>query len=723
MQTGNKIQLPEEFHLKDDFPVPTIEEWKAKVEKDLKGHSYEKLFRKTNDGITLNPIYTQKDLKNKRIEQNIFAGSRRGETSETNWLINQEIATPDVTEFNSALKQALANGQNSIFIALDKATQKGLDADYAIPEEVGKDGLSFSELNSFGKILSGIDITKYPLVIECGFSSVQLLSLLSAYCKKEGIDIADISGVVAADPLGYLAAEGELPVPLNSALVGIKKSIEWSKKNAPFLKTCNVSTIPYAESGASSVQELAIMLATGAEYIRAFINMGLDLNIVAESFTVTLGIGNSFFTEVAKFRAAKLLWKNLITAFNNNGNKTFVGIDLHAVSLQFNKTILDPYVNMLRGTTEAFSAIAGGVKGIRTLPFNSLFSFPDDFSRRIARNTQIILKEESRFSIPVDPAGGSYFVETLTDELAKKAWKEFQKIEKTGGIIECLKNGYIHEKINLVYNKRKKEIAECKSVIVGTNKYVNPKEKMPEAETNEFNYTAFLKKRAEHLKKIRSSTDKKSNEKIIEILHRLSADWESEPIDITAEALLAGATLREISGACRSMLKGEPVKISPIKKHRLALSFEKLRLRGEKIKEKLKTKPSALLVRFGGIKEYKARVDFARGFFEVGGFEVNISDEYKSNYTEAISEIIKSKSKIIVICSSDNNYPEIIIRFAKEVKREKPQTVIVLAGNPKEKESEYKKNGVDRFIYMNADALELLSGFLNVYDENITEEN
>lgn len=711
-----KFELPKSIDLKNDFTPPTYDEWKKVVEKDLKGLPFEKLITKTIEGIELQPIYTRETLeKNSHLDQYPGDGSTRSSNVagyfDSAWLINQRIELADADEFNTALKDALNRGQNSIYIALDKASKLGLDADYAKTEDVGNGGLSISGLSSFSRALKDVDITKFPLFISTGFSSVPFISILSAYCIKNNIDISKVAGSVEADPIGYWASEGELPVPLNSAISGLKSSLLWKKKNAPLMKTISVSTLPYINSGANATQELAFAIATAAEYIRNLVDLGTDINDVAQNIKVTFGIGSSFFAEVSKFRAAKLLWKNLISAFG--GNEESESINIFAVTSQFNKTIFDPHVNILRTTTEAFSAIVGGVNSLQVSPFDSIFSVPDNFSRRIARNTQIILKEESHFGSTIDSAGGSYYVENLTEELAKKAWKLFQQIEENGGMIECLKNNFIQNEIETIYQQRAKAIAKRKSVIVGTNMYANPTEEL--LDVRKVNNFELQKQRSEFLQKFRVSESKKKNEDILTALDKLSKKCTDESIDIAASAILNGATLGEITSSCRVNVNDiERIKINKIKNRRAAEPFEELRIKANSIKASIGKKPTVFLATMGTLKEYKGRADFSRNFLEVGGFEVN----YPSGFTtcdEAVKAAVDSKNDIIVICSTDEKYLEIVPELANKLKASLKNVTILLAGYPKDKIEEYKNSGVDDFIYLGADVHSILSNILENY--------
>jgi methylmalonyl-CoA mutase len=714
---NKNFELPKSIDLNSDFTPPTFEEWKDKVEKDLKGKPFDKLISNTIEGIKLQPIYTRNTLEN-NLQLDQYPGS--GSTRSTNisgyvnspWLINQKIELADADEFNAAIKDALNRGQNSIYISLDKASKLGLDTDYANTEDVGSGGLSISGLSSFSRALNGIDITKHPIFISTGFSSVPFISILSAYCKKKDIDLTKVSGSIEADPIGYWSTEGELPVPLSSVILNLKISLDWKLKYAPNFRTINVSSLPYINSGANAVQELAFALATSAEYIRKLVDLGANIDDVAQNIKVTLGIGSSFFTEVAKFRAVKLLWKNLISAFD--GSEESQNINVFAVSSNFNKTVFDPYVNMLRTTTETFSAIVGGVSSLQVSPFDSVFSTPDNFSRRIARNTQIILNEESHFGDTIDSAGGSYYVENLTEELAKKAWKLFQQIEKNGGMIESLKTDFIQNEIETVYNQRAEAIAKRKSVIVGTNMYANPTEKMLEG--RKVDHSEIQKRRAEFLQKFRVPENQKKNEDILTALDKLSKECTVDSIEIAADAILNGATLGEITSSCRVNANNiAKVKINAVKQRRAAEPFEELRIKSNQIAVKTSKKPSVFLATMGSIKDYKGRADFSRNFFEVGAFDVKYPNGFENN-EQALSAIIKSGCNIVVLCSTDDKYVEIVPDLVSKLKEQVNGVTIVLAGYPKEQIEEYKKNGVDEFIFLGADTYSILKKIISNYE-------
>jgi methylmalonyl-CoA mutase len=360
---------------------------------------------------------------------------------------------------------------------------------------------------------------------------------------------------------------------------------------------------------------------------------------------------------------------------------------------------------MLRTTTEAFSAIVGGVDSLHSNTFNEITSAPDEFARRIARNTQIILKEEAHINHVIDPAGGSYYVEWLTHKIAKEVWKEFKKIEEKGGMFEALKAGCPQDEIEKIVGQRNKDIRKRKTVIVGINNYVNSKETFtkPKGKGDDRLYN----KRSQYLKEFRVSGDQAGNKSIIEKLGKLVDTHSEELINLGSELFLAGATLGEITHAARAVSE-ESISTPSLRVHRMSELFEDLRAKSFKYEETTGAKPKIFLANIGTTKQYKTRADFSRAFFEVGGFEVINSMGYE-NIDAAVAAALKSGSQAVVICSTDDNYPVVVPQFCKGIKSKKENIILVLAGYPSDQVEDHKKSGIDDFIFLGCDAYEVLS--------------
>ncbi len=587
-RSNDRIKLEKELDLGKDFPLPDFEDWKTAARESLKGAPFEKLATSTYEGIDLQPIYTRTDIEDLPFldQKPGFSTYLRGSAPAGYWAqpweICQEIPAAFAHSFNEALKYDLQRGQIGIDLSLDLAAQKGRDSDSAPAGEVGKSGTAISSLEDLDSALADIDVEKYPLHIRTGFSGLGMIMMLNAFLSRQGKNPDQVKGSIDTDPLGYLVTCGHLPVSIETAYDHMARATAWGSQRAPYLKTIGVSGLPYHQAGADAVRELAYVLATAAEYIAGLSERGLSVDDIAAHMRFTFGIGPFYFMEIAKLRAARMLWAKIIEAWG--GNSDSQKITIHARTSSYNQTRYDPYVNMLRTTTEAFSAVAAGVDSLHTNPFDEVFGGGDEFSRRAARNIQVLLREECRLDRLMDPAGGSYFIEKLTHRVSQKAWEVFQQIEAGGGMFKALQEGLPQNEITALHEKRKQDLAEKKSLLVGTNFSENKSEK--ELETRFPDPEKMYRERQQYMQAYREGRSPKQQaeiaEKLIAVKNSLAANIaidSPETAGIAAagtDAFLAGATLGEISAA---LVPGkiEPVSVKPLECRRLAESYEELR--------------------------------------------------------------------------------------------------------------------------------------------------
>ncbi len=688
--------LPEEFKIQNDFPETNFEDWKKTVEKDLEGVNFEqRLKTKTYEGIYLQFIYTKKNteklqhMKSKPGFENFVRGTRPDGYLSKSWLISQETPYPLPEDFNSALRYDLGRGQNSINIILDKTVQS-LKFDKSI---IGKSGLIVTEISDLKKAFESIELNDYPIFIKAGYSNLPFLMLFDTYLGQKGYNKGKICGAIETDPIDFLVREGYLPIPPEKVFDEAAISAKWAIKNYPGIKTIGISSLQYHDSGANIVQEIGCSLSTAAEYIKQMLKRGIGINEISRSIRFTIGIGSLYFLEVAKLRAVKLLWSSLIDAFG--GDEDAKKIFIHARTSYNNQTVYDPYVNMLRTTTEAFSAVIGGVDSLHTNWFDETIGLPDEFSRRIARNTQIILNEESHLNQLIDPVGGSYFVENLTDEITRKSWAYFQEIEKRGGILRALESGFIQEEIEKTVSEKRTNFAKRRTTQIGINAYANIKEE--KAEYRGVDYRDTIRKRYSE------NSQKKYKEDYEEFLKKLDIVGNSENLfKYSSAAIEKGATIFEVASSIRRD-SGKGINIRPLKVYRTAEIFEELRDASLEYKRKNGVLPKVFLLPMGPLKQNKARSDFSKGFFEIGGFEV-VSTQRFHTIEAAIDAGIKSNSKIIVICSTDETYPELVPPIVKGIKAEDKDKIIIVAGYPKDYVDQFKEAGVDDFIFLGCDA-------------------
>jgi methylmalonyl-CoA mutase len=360
---------------------------------------------------------------------------------------------------------------------------------------------------------------------------------------------------------------------------------------------------------------------------------------------------------------------------------------------------------MLRTTMEAFSSVLGGCDSLHVGPFDDVIRPPDDFSRRSARNTQIVLQQEAKLARVVDPAGGSYYVEWLTEQLARKAWTQFQEIESAGGIFQALSAGTPQEQIEKVAASRMKNVATRRDVIVGTNMYPNATEKLLDLRPTDLK--AVYEKRSKQIAEYRTSAANDAETSVLDKLTTILDSKDGDVLEACINAVLSGATLGEITRTLRSGDDKRPT-VKPLKAFRLADRFETLRRKSDAYFAKNNARPKVFLANMGPLRQHKARADFSTSFVQVAGFET-ISPKGFTTVEEAAKAAVESGARIVVICSTDGTYPEIVPGLTEAIKSAKPETIVVLAGYPTEQIEAYKQAGVDDFIHVRANCLDLLT--------------
>ena len=688
-----------------EFPPTPYEDWRKAIDKVLKGAPFEKrLITKTYEEIDLQPMYRQEDIEGLPHLDGLpgFTPYLRGATpmgyATTSWDVAQEMPYSTPAAFNAALKADLERGQNAVNIVLDRPTLAGVDADQAEADDVGKGGLSISSVADLAAALEGVDLEKTPIYIQASTSALTFTALLAGLVKQQGKSLDKVRGAIGMDPLGQLARDGRLPRDLDGIYEVMAQLATWAKSNAPQLRTITVQGHPYHNGGASTTQELAFALATAVDYLRALQARGLSIDDAAPRFRFALSIGSNFFMEIAKLRAARVLWAKIIQAFG--GNEESQKMRLHARTSAWNQTVYDPHVNLLRATTEAFSGAVGGCDSLHISPFDELLRVPDEFARRVARNTHTVLREESHVTKTVDPAGGSWYVENLTDAVARKTWGIFQEVEKQGGMAKALEAGWPQNQVADTASKRAANIAKRKDIFVGTNMYPNMKE--TRIEPAPVDAWAVQNERKEALKAVRAKASG-NKQAALDTLAKGGANT----VESAISAAAAGATLGEIAQAARTNAKPGPT-INSIRAERGAQAFERLRQVTESFAAHTGQPPQVFLATMGPLTQHKGRADFATAFLGVGGFETIYPSGFDTP-DAAAQAALASNAKAVVICSTDATYPDIVPTLAQTLKKANPDVTVLLAGYPAEHVEAFKAAGVDDFIHLAANCQSLLT--------------
>ena len=689
-----------------EFPPVTYEDWRKVVDAELKGAPFEKkMFTTTPEGITLKPIYRREDTAELPHVNSLpgFAPFARGATAsgylKEPWAVSQEITCASASEFNNEARNSIGRGLNALNIVLDRATRDGHDPDWAQAEEVGLEGLSIATLGDLDKALEGVDLEKTSLFVRSGASAMPFAALLVALAKKRKKIFVRLRGCIEMDPLGVLAHEGRLPQSYEEAYREMAMLTRWAATYAPRLQTVCVHSRAWHEAGGSAVQELAFTLATGVEYLRQLDNVGLRADLAAPRIRFAVTVGTNFFMEIAKLRALRMLWSRAVAVAG--GGEAAQRASLHVRTSLWNKTVVDPYNNLLRATVEAFAGVLGGCDSMQVGAFDAVLRTPDDFSLRVARNTQLVLQKECSLDQVIDPAGGSWYIESATAELATRAWALFQEVEKRGGMQAAMEAGFPQEAVGATALEKIQAVTQRRTSIVGVNQYANPKEKA--LEVNAEDTKAFHKQRAQQIASHRIALEDAESQIVLDRLAEIIGPKAEDNFQACVDAVTAGATLGEITRAIRIIDTPCPP-INPVCLTRAAAPLEGLRAAMNRQAEPAKV----FFCNMGPLKEHKGRADFSRGFFGVGGFDVISPAGFKTP-EEAVAAFAESKARIAVICSTDDNYPALVPALAAGIRERKPDAIIVLAGFPKEQIEEHKKSGVNEFIHIKADVLAVLS--------------
>lgn len=552
------------------FPPISTTEWKDKVIADLKGADFDKkLVWRTNEGFNVQPMYRAENIVGLKTTDSLPGEYPyvRGTKCDNEWLIRQDIFVENPQEANRKALDLLNKGITSLGF------------------QIGRDQITPESLAS---LLNGIDAEKVELnFISCIKNASKIGEELSSYFKKQGIDLQKVKGSICFDPFKRILKHGrDFPKYADMA-----EQVINSVSELPGYRVLMADAFMLNNAGSYITQELGFALAWGNEWLSVLTDKGLTVDKVANRIKFNFGISSNYFMEMAKFRAARMLWAKIVSAYKPNCDCASK-IEMHAQTSQFNMTIYDAHVNLLRSQTETMSAALAGVNSITVTPFDITYKQPDEFSERIARNQQLLLKEESHFNKIVDPAGGSYYIETLTASIAEEAWKLFLEVEDAGGFYAALRSGFVQNTVNAAAESRRTAIARRKEILLGTNQYPN--------------------------------------------IHETALD------KIVAET--------GHSCGCHHHEECTP-EMPALHTVRGASDFEALRLATEKSGKR----PKVFMLTIGNLAMRLARSQFSGNFFGCAGYEI-IDNLGFDTVQAGVEAAIKAKADIVVLCSSDEEY-------------------------------------------------------------------
>ncbi len=616
--------------LSGEFPAVSTMDWEAKIKADLKGADYEKnLVWETPDKDRIRPYYRSEDLGGIDYLESLPGESpylRTAKTEDNSWLIRQDIKVADFETANKEASEALSRGATSLGFDLAQIAISGED--------------------DIHTLLQGIPLETVPVNFMSDNHYLEIMQWVHSYAEKNKIDPSGIRGSITHNPLGRLTATGNFRKDMLGDFSVTLEYLEYARENLPGFRVIHNSGNIIHDSGASITQELAFTLAMGNEYMVQLRAMNFPLKDILSHMQFQFSIGSSYFMAIAKLRAARFLWSRILEAYPaSNGPRPSMFI-LSQTS-KWNQTLYDPHVNMLRGTTEAMSAILGGTDSLTVHPYDLPLNNPNPQSTRIARNTQIILKEEAYLDKVIDPGAGSYYIENLTDTLITGAWELFLKTEEKGGYHKSLIEGFIQDTIKEMSGTRLARYASRRDMLLGTNQY------------------PILDEKAGKL-----STDPRPG----------------------------GVPQKE-------EMQREMQVIDPLQPYRGAREFEELRMKTEMHPGDA---PVVFIIPLGNLAMRRARAMFTTNFFSCAGFKVVDNIGKFTSVQQGMEEARKEGARIAVLCSSDDEYPAMGNDFSNAAGKD---IIPVIAGYPKEHLEVLGDLGLTNFIHVRSNVLAELKNY------------
>jgi methylmalonyl-CoA mutase len=545
---------------------PTLDQWAAAADKEVKGKD---LTWATPEGIDVKPLYTAEDVREdpglpgfapftRGVRASMYAGRP--------WTIRQYAGFSTAEESNAFYRRNLAAGQKGLSVAFDLATHRGYDSDHPrVVGDVGKAGVAIDSVEDMKILFDGIPLDQMSVSMTMNGAVIPILAFFIVAGEEQGVDRKLLDGTIQNDILKEFMVRNTYIYPPEPSMRIISDIFGYTSREMPKFNSISISGYHMQEAGATQVQELAFTIADGAEYVRYGVASGLDIDKFAGRLSFFFAIGMNFFMEIAKLRAARVLWHRVMTNLGAKDERSKM-LRTHCQTSGVSLTEQDPYNNVMRTTIEAMAAMLGGTQSLHTNALDEAIALPTDFSARIARNTQIVIQEETGMTKVVDPLGGSYYVEALTQELVDKAWEIIERVEKEGGMAKAVAAGWPKAMIETAAAARQARVDRGDDVIVGVNKYRLKDEDL--LETLEVDNTKVREAQVARINKTKAGRDEAACQAALKALRDAAAGEQSIENNLLAhavEAARARATLGEISSAMEASFERYGTQPTPVK--------------------------------------------------------------------------------------------------------------------------------------------------------------
>ena len=662
------------------------EEWAARAEKELRGRELKDLTWKTLEDIEVKPVYFEEDLEGMSHLGTIpgFEPFTRGVKSTMYtgrpWTIRQYAGFSTAEESNAFYRKALAAGQQGVSVAFDLATHRGYDSDHPrVVGDVGKAGVAIDSVEDMKLLFDEIPLDKVSVSMTMNGAVIPILASFIVTGEEQGHDKSVLSGTIQNDILKEFMVRNTYIYPPEPSMRIISDIIEYTSNEMPKFNSISISGYHMQEAGANLVQELAYTLADGREYVRAAIEAGMDVDKFAGRLSFFFAIGMNFFMEAAKLRAARLLWHRIMTEFDAKSERSKM-LRTHCQTSGVSLQEQDPYNNVIRTAYEAMAAALGGTQSLHTNALDEAIALPTEFSARIARNTQLILQEETGVTNVVDPLAGSYYVESLTNELAEKAWALITEVEEMGGMTKAVASGMPKLRIEESAARRQAKIDRGEEVIVGVNKYRLAKEDA--IDILDVDNVAVRESQVKRLASIRASRDEAACTAALAELTRRSKEG-GNLLEAAVEAARVRASVGEISMAMEEEFGRHRAEVKTLAGVYGAAyegdeGFAKIQASIEAFAEEEGRRPRLLVVKMGQDGHDRGAKVIATAFADIG-FDVDVGPLFQTP-EEAAQDAIDNDVHVIGISSQAAGHKTLAPQLIEELKAKDAGDIIVICG-------------------------------------------
>jgi len=670
-----------------DFPKKTTEDWAKLAAKDLKGANADGLVWQTPEGIAVKPLYTAADLEGIEDVHSLpgfppfLRGPRATMYANRPWTIRQYAGFSTAEDSNAFYRANLKAGQMGLSVAFDLATHRGYDSDHPrVVGDVGKAGVAIDSVEDMKILFDGIPLDQMSVSMTMNGAVLPVLAGYIVAAEEQGVSQDKLAGTIQNDILKEFMVRNTYIYPPAPSMRIVADIIEHTARHMPKFNSISISGYHMQEAGATAVQELAFTLADGLEYVRSALAKGLAIDDFAPRLSFFFAIGMNFFMEVAKLRAARLLWARLMKPFNPR-NANSLALRTHCQTSGWSLTEQDPYNNVIRTTIEAMAAVLGGTQSLHTNALDEAIALPTPFSARIARNTQLILAEESGIPRVIDPLGGSYYIESLTHSLAEAAWELIQEVEALGGMTKAVESGMPKLRIEESAAKRQARIDRGEETIVGVNKY--PPASAETIPILDIDNSKVLASQIARIKEAKAKRDPAQCKAALAALTKAARDGSGNLLALAIDASRARATVGEISDALEAVYgryRAQTRAISGVYGAAYAgdAGFAAIRARVEGFAKSEGRRPRLLVAKLGQDGHDRGAKVIATAFADMG-FDVDVGPLFQTP-EEAARMAIENDVHVVGVSSQAAGHKTLVPMLIKELAKAGAPDILVVVG-------------------------------------------